>query len=378
MPDENSGTAKPGPVEVRIHRSQDPPVDVSLDSRMGLPFDPPIDVSLDQPIDQIGESSRGSSDPRLAGSSDPRSAQASEWQVARSSEPQVVSSVDPRVDRSYPRFGQSLDPQVAGASERPTNRWLPVAAALVIGALGGYAAGFIVGQRDRSPRPDVEPQAEVAPQAGQSFTESTVPSKSPEVVEPPEARAVDPAPVSEAGAKPGRGASPSPAVSPGNSGSLLVRSVPSGARVVLDGEPRGVTPLALRSLTFGMHNVEVTYLGYEPRQRRVALTAERPAQSIDFELRTIEAAAAASSVPSRSVPADTPGALRVDSRPRGARVFLDNKPVGLTPLVVPGIRAGSHAVRLEMEGYHSWSTSVNVDAGGSARVAASLETQENR
>jgi hypothetical protein len=108
------------------------------------------------------------------------------------------------------------------------------------------------------------------------------------------------------------------------------------------------------------------------------LTEERPAQSLDFELRTAEAAAAANAVSKRSAAADTPGELRVDSRPRGARVFLDNKPVGTTPLVLPAIRPGSHAVRLEMEGYHRWSTSVSVDAGGRSRVAASLETQENR
>jgi hypothetical protein len=163
--------------------------------------------------------------------------------------------------------------------------------------------------------------------------------------------------------------------------------------VLLDGEPRGVTPLALRALSFGVYNVEVTYLGYEPRQRRVTLTTERPAQSIDFELRTTATAAAssraaaaaspraaapASSPPTQSVPADTPGTVQVDSRPRGARVFFDNAPVGMTPLLLSGIRPGSHTVRLEMQGYQPVSTSVNVEAGSRSRVAASLETQENR
>jgi hypothetical protein len=246
--------------------------------------------------------------------------------------------------------------------------WLAVAAALVLGVLGGFAAGFMVGQRDRSPR------QEVAIPEGQSFTESTVPSKPPEVVESPESRPVDAGAVREAPADPG----PSPPANPRDGGSLLVRSVPSGARVVLDLEPRGVTPLALRSLSLGTHNVEVTYLGYEPRQARVVLTAERPAHSIDFELRTTAAAAAASSAPRRTVASDTPGELRVDSRPRGARVLLDNAPVGTTPLLLPGIRPGSHTVRLELPGYHPVSTSVNVEAGGRARVAASLEAQENR
>jgi hypothetical protein len=70
--------------------------------------------------------------------------------------------------------------------------------------------------------------------------------------------------------------------------------------------------------------------------------------------------------------------VQVDSRPRGARVFLDNAPVGMTPLLLSGIRPGSHAVRLEMRGYRPVSTSVTVEAGSRARVAASLEVQENR
>src|SRR5262249_52514768 len=33
------------------------------------------------------------------------------------------------------------------------------------------------------------------------------------------------------------------------------------------------------------------------------------------------------------------GRLNVDSRPVGARVFLDNKPIGVTPLAMPTVRA---------------------------------------
>src|SRR5439155_24036220 len=119
---------------------------------------------------------------------------------------------------------------------------------------------------------------------------------------------------------------------------------------------------------------EAAYLGHGQRQRRVTWPAERAAQSMDFELRTTEAVASANSAQRRSVASDTPGELSVDSRPKGARVVLDNAPVGTTPLLLPGVRPGSHKVRLEMQGYHPWSTSVNVDAGGRARVAASLET----
>jgi hypothetical protein len=360
MPDENNEISRPGPVEVRIH--EDPQTDVSVDPRIDLSAAPPVDVPLDQPIEET--SSRSPSDRRLTGASHPP--------VVHASPPKVVRSLDPPpIDRSHPRFGPPVDP-LENTTRRPVRIWPAVAAALVIGVLAGFAAGFMVGQRDRLPR------QEIAVPEGQSFTESTVPSKPPQVVASPESRPVDAGAAVREAADPGPAPSPSPAASPRDGGSLLVRSVPSGARVVLNLEPRGVTPLALRSLSLGTHNVEVTYLGYEPRQARVVLTPERPAQSIDFELRTTAAAAAASSAPRRAAASDTPGELRVDSRPRGARVLLDNAPVGTTPLTLPGIRPGSHTVRFELPGYHPWSTSVNIEAGGRARVAASLETQENR
>ena len=78
-----------------------------------------------------------------------------------------------------------------------------------------------------------------------------------------------------------------------------------------------------------------------------------------------------------AVPAGTTGQLvgrlSVDSRPPGARVFLDNKQIGVTPLAVPTVRAGEHAIRLEREGYRHWTSSVRVVAGEQNRVTASLD-----
>jgi serine/threonine protein kinase len=255
--------------------------------------------------------------------------------------------------------------------------------ALLIGVLAGFAGGFFLGQRDvlRLPflpfphRPGSSPAADTRtttppPAAGQDFTDSTIPQGSqgvPRDSGSPNHRAERPDSQTNAGT-PIAGREVRSTESEG--GRVLVRSIPSGARVIVDGLPKGVTPLVLRGLAYGTHDVEVTYLGYETRQQRVTLSHDRPAQSVDFSLRP--AAVAASVAPS------TPGTLQVDSRPIGARVFLDNIPVGVTPLLLPKISAGSHAVRIEMQGYQPWLTSVSVGAGARARVAASLETLENR
>jgi hypothetical protein len=52
---------------------------------------------------------------------------------------------------------------------------------------------------------------------------------------------------------------------------------------------------------------------------------------------------------------------------------LDGRVVGTTPLSMPEVRIGEHAVRLELDGYARWSSSVRVVADARNRVAASLE-----
>jgi hypothetical protein len=66
-------------------------------------------------------------------------------------------------------------------------------------------------------------------------------------------------------------------------------------------------------------------------------------------------------------------ALAVVSRPAGARVYMDGKLVGKTPLSLPAVAAGSHAIRIQRDGYRRWASSVHVGAGEKNRVTASLE-----
>jgi hypothetical protein len=54
-------------------------------------------------------------------------------------------------------------------------------------------------------------------------------------------------------------------------------------------------------------------------------------------------------------------------------VYLDGKLIGNTPLSLPAVTAGEHAVRLEHDGYRNWSSSVRIVASERNRVTASLE-----
>jgi hypothetical protein len=113
--------------------------------------------------------------------------------------------------------------------------------------------------------------------------------------------------------------------------------------------------------------------------RRVVVTASRPAASMDFELVREKAPIpeprrAPAAVAAPPVSASTgPGPLRVESRPEGASVYLDGRLVGVTPLSLPAVAAGEHTIRLQLDGYQSWASSVQVVSTEANRVTASLE-----
>ena len=163
-----------------------------------------------------------------------------------------------------------------------------------------------------------------------------------------------------------------PAASP--AGRLLIRSVPAGADVAIDGERRGVTPLTLREVTLGTRRVTVSRDGYAPVEQRVALTAARPSRTVDVTLRAARPAAASPAAAAPAAAAAREGSLNVESRPAGARVIFDGRPVGVTPLVLPGLAPGTYTVRVELDGYQPVTASARIVAGERARVAVTLVT----
>jgi eukaryotic-like serine/threonine-protein kinase len=288
------------------------------------------------------------------------------------------------------------DPAALTPLDRARSAVWPLVLALTVGLAMGFAGGYGVGSHDRTT---------AAVSAGREFTESAVadtPKKDADTargVERAEAPAATAAPAKETPAKetsPVRPA-PAPTASTGRkpdttpaataaappateSGRLLIRSTPDGASVSVDGRDYGKTPATVRDLARGPHQVRVTRDGYAAQERRVVISASRPSQSVNVAMvptpapRTPRSAAAAS-----APPAGTPatgratGVLAVDSRPTGARVFLDGKPIGTTPLMAPSVPPGEHTIRLELDGYRPWTSSVRMVAAESNRVTASLE-----
>jgi hypothetical protein len=208
-----------------------------------------------------------------------------------------------------------LSPETHRRSDR---RWVPlaVAASLAVGLVAGFAGGVLVGRREG---PSAPPQKTAAPPrptatAGQIFTDQGV------------ARPPAPATESRESEPAASEASPQPPATPPQASAPAVATRPA---VPVPGSP-------VRS-------------------------AETPSRSTTAERRT------------GTNVASLPPSLWVESRPMGASVYVDSQLVGRTPLLLGGITAGGHTVRLEMTGYHQWMTKVTVAENGRTRVAASLE-----
>jgi len=138
-------------------------------------------------------------------------------------------------------------------------------------------------------------------------------------------------------------------------GSLTIATRPAGSDVLIDGERRGATPLTL-ALTPGVHTVTIRSGSDE---RVVPLTIAAGADVTQyFEMRANE-------------PAALFGRLSVVTDPPGARVTVDGRPRGTSPVVVPDLTAEEHKVNVTSD-TGSVERTVMVTPGGTASVMFSL------
>jgi hypothetical protein len=72
------------------------------------------------------------------------------------------------------------------------------------------------------------------------------------------------------------------------------------------------------------------------------------------------------------------GSLSVAADQPAAEVFVNRKPVGLAPVRVNNLRAGSHLVWIESEGHRRWTRVITVPYERVTRVRADLEPADVR
>jgi len=304
-------------------------------------------------------------------------------EYSEAEDPRVFAAVEEEV-RDDPRATAALgyvpagEPAMFGGGvvEEPSRSdMLPRAIMLVVGLLVGFLAGYAVGGRDRTapaePTPAAAQQPAAASPAGQQ------PSGKPwsEQQVAPQPRGPGAAPPAIPAETPAR-SEPTAAGRAATRGRIEVRSSPRGASVTVNGRWRGRTPLTLDNLPFGPYTVRVVQTGFLVAREDFSLSAREPARTMSMPLRRSAAPPQprqSSMPPASAAQAAGVGAIYVDSRPRGARVFIDDRAIGVTPLRLGDVAAGSHRVRLELPEHRTWTSTTPVVAGQEARVTASLD-----
>jgi hypothetical protein len=127
-------------------------------------------------------------------------------------------------------------------------------------------------------------------------------------------------------------------------GSLTIFSFPAGASVYLDGNQKGVTPLAVSGLDPGEYTLIIENDGYAPYEKKVSInTGKRTMITIALE--------------------PLFGTLRVQSSPSPASVVVNGEESGMTPLAVKGLTPGDYTVTVSKTGYRTQNQTAEVRAG---------------
>jgi hypothetical protein len=125
-------------------------------------------------------------------------------------------------------------------------------------------------------------------------------------------------------------------------GRLDLRTTPAGAEILVDGAPRGASPLEL-ALAPGEHVVEATLPDREPLRRRVTVPA-------DSTVRLVLAFGAATA------------RVVVTSDPAGAAVLVDRREIGTAPIPGAVLETGKHEFSARLAGWAQLDTTVVVTA----------------
>lgn len=140
-------------------------------------------------------------------------------------------------------------------------------------------------------------------------------------------------------------------------GSLVVDSKPQGARVFVDGEEKGTTPLTLKDLSEGSHEV-VLYLSGRGAYRQ---SVSGKGGKIFVDLQTDKGLGV--------------GIVTVTTDPPDARVDADGQKAGLSPLELP-LETGRHTLHLSKAGFKDVDLTVDVARDARKEVAVKLEPRE--
>ncbi len=139
-------------------------------------------------------------------------------------------------------------------------------------------------------------------------------------------------------------------------GSLNISTIPPAADIFLDNNSIGKSPLNQDKIAPGEHKLKVTAEGYLPLEEKIHIEVGK---SVARQFSLVKLCT-----------------VNINSTPAGAQVFIDNRPVGVTPYrhqVTPGTRVN---VKVSQRKYHDWQQDFTVT--GEINVMAELKAKSKK
>lgn len=136
-------------------------------------------------------------------------------------------------------------------------------------------------------------------------------------------------------------------------GLILVKSIPDGVDISVNGAHRGRTPLLLTDLPRGNYRVKASSMGYQDREMDLKVEGRTP-QKLMVSLNSDSAR------------------LTIQSKPEGAAVVIDGLSRGVTPCVIEREPAGERKIVLSLADYASLQYTVMLRSGDDQKIDAVL------
>ncbi len=125
---------------------------------------------------------------------------------------------------------------------------------------------------------------------------------------------------------------------------LQVSSYPTEAEVYVDGTKKGLTPITIDDLSLGEHFVEVKKANFSVWSQKINVNEYKVIQLIA----NLQATAAS---------------IKIDATPKGAKVLLNGKIQGTTPLIIKNLDADTYVLDIQMNGYIPYKEKITLNKG---------------
>jgi len=133
---------------------------------------------------------------------------------------------------------------------------------------------------------------------------------------------------------------------------LFVKSSPLGATIVLDGNTVGTTPFKIEQIEAGEHAIELNLPGYASITEKITLGNEQ-LERFEYELLPL-------------------AYLSVTTTPSGAEVMLNGDQVGISPVTLAAIPAGSYELQISKSNYDLIHQDISFHGDDSLEVTENL------